>query len=150
VTRFFEFGSEPFHRLANQFTARIIEECASEGVSLIVTHGLMFDKPIAPSIIREWSEPYRRMSGSVRHVGLAASLEVRLERNVSENRRRHKRTDWATEQLLRDMESWGRWHSEGELPPDDPHIVIDNTELAAADAARRIVDELRLQPLAVD
>ena len=145
VTEFFDFGTPGFHRLARPFTLQIIEACADEGVGLIITHGLLFDSVSASGILREWSAPYRQAGGAVHHVELSAPLEVRLQRNTSENRRRHRKTTWATEQHLREMESWGRWHSLRELPTDDGHLIIDNSELPAEDAAQRIVQAFSLQ-----
>jgi hypothetical protein len=145
VTEFFDFGTPGFQRLARPFTLQIIEACADQGVGLIITHGLLFDSASAAEILREWSAPYRLAGGAVCHVELSAPLEVRLQRNKSENRRRHKKLNWATEQHLREMESWGRWHSLGELPSGDRHLIIDNSELPAEDAAQRIVQAFSLQ-----
>jgi hypothetical protein len=52
--------------------------------------------------------------------------------------------DWATPERLREMESWGRWHSDGEISDPERHLVIDNTEVTAGVAAERIRDTFRL------
>ena len=45
---------------------------------------------------------------------------------------------------LRELESWGRWNSEGDFPYPDRHIVIDNTDVPAADAAMTIRERFAL------
>jgi len=39
VTQFFSFGSPPFHSLARPMTQQLIEACADNDVSLIITQG---------------------------------------------------------------------------------------------------------------
>jgi hypothetical protein len=148
VTDFFEFGTPGFHRLARPFTLQIIEACADAALGINITHGLIFND-YAPHLIAEWSRPYRDAGGAVHHAELTAPLETRLHRNGTENRQQHKKLDWATDDRLREMESWGAWSSEGHLPADDPHITIDNTTLTPEEAARRIQQAFAL-PVAAD
>jgi len=96
VTEFFPFGSEAFHALARPITSQLIEACASNGVGLIITNGLVFDAPGSRKLVDAWSEPYRRAGGEIFYAELAAPLEVRLARNETQNRARHKKIDWAT------------------------------------------------------
>lgn len=141
VTEFFPFGSEPFHALARPITSQLIEACASNGLGLIITHGLVFDAPGSLRLIDAWSEPYRQAGCEIFYAELAAPLEVRLERNTTENRARHKKIGWATKERLRDMENWGRWHSiQGEIPDPARHLVIENGDLSA-DAAALMIKE---------
>jgi predicted acylesterase/phospholipase RssA len=84
----------------------------------------------------------------VHHAELTAPLETRLHRNGTENRQQHKKLDWATDDRLREMESWGAWHSDGHLPATDPHIIIDNTALTPDEAAHRIQQAFALSAAA--
>lgn len=138
VTQFFPFGSEPFHALARPMTLQLIETCAVNAVDLIITHGLLFSAPGSHRLIDEWSEPYRRAGGEIFYAELSAPLDVRLERNATENRARHKKVDWATTERLREMEGWGRWNSDGDIPDPERHIVIHNADITASDAAALI------------
>ena len=142
VTQFFPFGSPSFHRLARPFTLDIIAACADEGLGLIVTHGLVFGPPGSMDMLRAMERPYRERGQAIGYVELSAPLEVRLERNTTANRAAHKDVSWATEERLRDMESWGRWQSDGELV--GPHVRIDNTSLSPRVVAERIIDAFGL------
>jgi hypothetical protein len=144
VTEFFPFGSPPFHALARPITEQIIEACATNGVNLIITHGLLFSAPGSLRLIEEWSAPYQRAGGEIFYAELAAPLDVRLARNMTENRQRHKKVDWATPERLHEMEGWGRWHSDGDLPDPTRHVVIDNTDMRAEDAAMLIKERFGL------
>ncbi len=144
VTEFFPFGTPGFHRLARTFTHELLDTAAEAGLDLILTHALVFGSPNARSLIDELAAPFIDRGGEVFYVELAAPLEDRLERNESQNRRRHKKLDWATPDRLRELETWGRWNSEGDFPYPDRHIVIDNTYVPAADAAMTIRERFAL------
>src|SRR5438477_1972437 len=138
VTELFPFGTPMFHRLARSFTLQLLEAAAESGLGLILTHGLVFSSPSARVIIDDWSAPCLNAGGEVFYVELTAPLECRLVRNETENRRRHKKTDWATPQRLREMETWGRWNSDGDFPYPDRHLVIDNANVEPAEVALMI------------
>ena len=138
VTAFFPFGSAPFHALARPMTLQLIEACAANEVNLIITHGLVFSAPGSHRLLEEWSEPHRRRGGAIFYAELVAPLDVRLERNATENRARHKNIEWATPGRLREMEGWGRWTSDGDIPDPARHIVIENSATTAEDAAGMI------------
>lgn len=145
VTQFFPFGTEGFHGLARPITLQLIDACATNGVSLIITHGLLFGAPGSRALVEEWSEPYRRIGGRVLFAELSAPLDVRLARNATENRARHKNVDWATRERLQEMEAWGRWNSrEGDLPEGDGHIAIENADMPAIEAAAFIKERFAL------
>jgi hypothetical protein len=144
VTEFFEFGTPAYGKLTRSFFVQLIEAAADGGVDLIVTFGLFFGRSDAPSIIDELSAPFRERGGRVRYVELAAPLETRLARNETENRRAHKKLDWATPERLRVFDGWGRWNSEGDFPFPEAHLVIENTGVTAAEAARRIAERFGL------
>ena len=145
ATEFFEFGTPGFNGLARPITKLIFEACAEHRVDLITTHALLFSQPGSLQIAREWPAPFRAAGGSVAFVELSAPLDVRLARNLTENRRRHKKVDWSTEERLREMDGWGRWSSlPGELPAGDAHLAIDTTERSARETAEMIRDRLSL------
>jgi hypothetical protein len=144
VTEFFDFGTPPFHRLAAPFTKQIIEACADERVGLIITHGLLFSAPGAAAMIDDWSAPYRRRGLPVCYAELSAPLDVRLERNATPNRARHKKVDWATPERLREMEGWGSWHDDGTWPNPAHLLTIDNTDVQPQEAAQKIRHRFQL------
>jgi hypothetical protein len=149
VTELFPFGTPMFHRLSRSFTLQMLEAAAESRMGLILTHGLVFSRPSARMIIDDWSAPCLNAGGDVYYVELTAPLECRLIRNETENRQRHKKTDWATPERLREMETWGRWNSDGDFPYRDRHIVIDNSNLEPRDVAHTIRQRFDL-PVAAD
>jgi hypothetical protein len=137
VTAFVPFGSPPFHRLARSITHQLLETAAEERPGLVLTHGLLFNEH-AKALLDEFAAPFEQRGGDAVFVELIAPLDIRLERNETENRRRHKKLDWATREHLTDMEGWGDWNSRGDFPYPDRHLVIDNTVMKAAAVARLI------------
>jgi hypothetical protein len=144
VTQFFTFDTPPFHALAREFTRRIIEVCAQERVGLIITHGLLFDGPRAQALIDHWSAPYRNAGIPIWYAELQAPLDVRLARNETPNRRRHKNVDWSTPERLREMEGWGRWGFGDDWPHPARRLSLDTTDLPAATAAAMIQQRFAL------
>lgn len=59
-------------------------------------------------------------------------------------RARHKKVDWATPERLREVETWGRWNSDGTWPAPARHIRIDNADVTPGEAARTIQDRFGL------
>jgi hypothetical protein len=144
VTEFFPFGTPAFHRLARNFTNELLDAAAETGIDLILSHALVFSVPHARELIDEFSAPFVERGGDVFYAELVAPLEHRLQRNETENRRRHKKLDWATPHRLREIDAWGAWNSAGDFSYPDRHILIDNTDIAAADAARMIQQRFAL------
>ena len=146
LTPFFEFGSPPFERLAVSLREQFFEEAAGSGLGLISTWGWFFESSEETELVRRLIEPFERHGGTVSFAELAAPLEVRLERNRTENRRAHKRVDWATDEAVA---SFGRSHAintsaEVPFPWPERHLKIENSELAADVVARQIQEHFGL------
>ena len=80
----------------------------------------------------------------MRCVELQAPLDVRLERNRSEHRRRHKHQDWVTDAYLEEIHTAHRYDSGGALPFDLPHLRLETELLLAEAAAQQIVAHFQL------
>jgi hypothetical protein len=139
VTEFFEFDTEPFHRLAWPFMQQIVDTCADERVGLILTNGPYFMRDHHG----EWAAPYRAAGLPVFYVELTAPLEIRLARNETPNRRRHKNVAWATPDRLRELEA-GNVEVGRDWVDQAHHVLIDNTDLSPDAAARVITDRFGL------
>ena len=140
LTPFFEFGSESFERLAMGLREQSFEEAAVSGLGLISTWGWFFESSEETELVQRLIEPFERHGGRVSFVELAAPLEVRLERNRTENRRANKRVDWATDEVVA---SFGESHAintsaEVPFPWPERHLKIDNSKLSADAVAGQV------------
>ena len=83
----------------------------------------------------------------VYYVELIAPQEVRLQRNITENRLKHKASKRDVEasnaRLLRDDASWRCVSRPGEIPFPN-YLRLENAEIPAAEAARIIRDHFNL------
>jgi hypothetical protein len=144
ITDYFPFGSPPFNNLVDEIRGRIIEEAAIAGTNLIGTGAWPFDDPTVTPLVAGWREHVVARGGEAYFVELQAPLHVRLERNRHEHRRAHKKTDWATDEVIRGLSEAHRWHSDGDFPWPDQHLVIENASTTPEAAAMRIVERFGL------
>ena len=141
--RFFAYGTLPFHRLLSDFRRRIFEEvAASELPGLIFTYVWAFDHPSDAAAIEEYAAPFRARGGRVLFVELQATQEERLRRNESEFRLAEKpsmRDLVASRQRLLEIDSKYQLNSNGIFDERQDYLFIDNTNVAPADAAERVI-----------
>ena len=144
--QFFPLGqySKEMWRLKDLFTKEILETIAKSDLpGLIYTNMLNFDLPNSCEYIQNILDLYESHGAKTCVVELCADLNVRLERNKTENRLRHKpsKRDFATsESRLFDSEERKRLNTlEGELPFAN-YLKIDNTHLTPEDVAVKIKD----------
>ncbi len=147
---------EPVLEVFGEFNYRVIsalryvvfeEFAASEQYGLIFTFMWAFDRPqcwVEVARIREIFELY---GAEIYYVELTAPQEVRLQRNMSANRLKHKPSkrdvEASRERLLKNDEN-NRFVSEpGEIPFDN-YLKIDNSSISAAEAARSIQEYFNL------
>ena len=146
VAAYFPFGTPSFARLSQTWRRTFIEEAARAGMNLITTVAWRFDVPEDAETIASWLRPYTE-AGRVLCVELVAPLEARLERNHSENRRRHKTASWVTDDYLRGINVAHRYDSGGDFPFDVPHLRLETEHLPAEAAADRIIGHFGLPVL---
>jgi chloramphenicol 3-O-phosphotransferase len=147
VLDYFPYSIDPesaYERLVVAYRRLFFEEAARSGLHVITTTGWRFDLPSEEEAVRRYVRPFLDHGGQVYAVELRASLETRLRRNLTENRRRHKRTDWSTEEALRQDADLHRYDSGGTLPLDLPLLRIDTDHLTADATAQRIRDHYGL------
>jgi hypothetical protein len=77
-------------------------------------------------------------------VELLAPLDVRLERNRAEDRRRQKNAYWVTDAYLREIDAAHRYDSGGAFPFDLPHLRLETERLSAEVTAQRIAEHFGL------
>ena len=137
------FGS--FHGAAiDRLREVIFEEFASSGLyGMIFTYMWAFDMPSDWAYIEHVKGIFkeRRPDAEFYYVELVASRDVRMERNVSENRLKNKasKRDIAAsnQRVINDDARYRLESHEGEIPFEN-YIKIDNTHLSPEDAARQI------------
>ena len=147
ITQYFTYSAaqdSSYWRLVVSFRRQFFEEAARSGLSIITTSGWRFSLPSEESTLRSYARPFLDHGGRVLFVELTASLETRLQRNLTENRRRHKRTDWSTEDALRSDAARYNYDSGGSLPFDLPFLRLDTEHLTAEATAARIREHFDL------
>ena len=146
LTPYFPFGTAPFDRLSRTWRRTFFEEARLAGLDLVMTVAWRFDVPADAETIWSWLHPYIE-GGRVLCVELVAPLEVQLERNRTENRRRHKNASWVTDAYLQETHAAHRYDSGGTFPFDLPHLRLETEHLSAEAAAQRIAEHFDLPRL---
>lgn len=143
LSPYFPFGTPPFARLGQTWRRMFFEEARGAGLDLVTTVAWRFDVPADAETIWSWLQPYSE-GGRVLCVELVAPLDVRLQRNRTENRRRHKNATWVTDDYLHEIDAAHRYVSGGASPFDVPHLRLETERLSAETAAHRIVEHFGL------
>ena len=139
------FGDKNNNAIPRLRTVILEEFAATQHYGLIVTGMLSFhadyDAPLVP--IRKIFEPYNT---DFYYVELVTSKEVRLQRNTTENRLRHKASkrdiEASNKRLLNDDKNYCA-SSDGQITWEN-YIKIDNTDLSAEAVARIIKERFML------
>lgn len=128
----------------------IFEEFAASGAyGMIFTYMWAFDMPSDWEYLEHVREIFRRRDAGAEfyYAELVAPREIRLERNRSENRLRHKasKRDVAAsdQRLIRDDENHRLESYEGEIPFEN-YMKLDNSAMSPREAARRIKERFGL------
>ena len=120
---------------------------ASGNYGMIFTMMMDFDMPSEWEYLEHIKEIFAPYGTEFYYAELIAPQEIRLQRNATENRLKHKpskRDIASSNRRLLDDDSRHRCVSyEGEFP-FEPYLRIDNSDLAPQDAARMIKDAFGL------
>ena len=127
----------------------IYEEFAkSDNYGIILTFMWAFDMQEDWDYLAHVREVFEAHGAEFYYVELVASREVRLARNVTENRLTHKASkrdiEASNKRLLRDDEKHRLESYEGEIPYPN-YIKIDNTNLAPEEVARMIKERFAFE-----
>ena len=147
VIQYFPYSISPtssYERLVVSYRRRFFEEAARSGLQIVTTAGWRFDLPAEEDAVRSYMQPFLERGARVYFVELSASVEARLERNRSDNRRRHKKIEWATDDYVRQDAILHRYDSGGTLPFDLPFLRIETENLPAEATALRIAEHFGL------
>jgi hypothetical protein len=144
LTEFFEFGSPPFELLVERIRVMILDEIAQAGGQVAMTAGWRFDVPLDREIVDSYCGPFLERAGRAHFVELRTNLQTQLLRNGTEERRRSKKLDWATDQYVRQQMTSHRYFSQNDFPYPDEHLIIDNTHVSADEAAAMVIRRFSL------
>jgi hypothetical protein len=143
VLHIFPFGSPPFNRIVRRIRSEVFREAAASDLpGLIYTCMWDLASDEDRSYIDEVCDLFRSNGAAVHFVELFARLEERLQRNRTELRLKEKpskRDVRSSEERLRAREADRKMNSTGDFFYPESHVLIDNTDLSAADVAKRIV-----------
>ena len=137
----FPFGSHPFKRLVSRFRNHMFEEVAASDLpGLIFTFVWSFDEPGSRDFVERLGSTFEAQHFRTLFVELWAPLEIRLQRNRTEERlmaKPSKRDLEASEARVRAAERLHRLTSDGDFPFPEHHLFIDNTALSVAERPYR-------------
>jgi SpoVK/Ycf46/Vps4 family AAA+-type ATPase len=135
----FSFGSESQNKLVREIRVMVLAEAAKQDVDVIFTFVYAHDEDIP--LVDELCAPVERAGGRVLFVQLTCSQEE-IERRVVSAERAAMSKISSVDRLRRTSERWDMSKAERES------LVIDNTEMAAVDVARRIGEHYGLSVVA--
>jgi len=145
---FFAFGTPQFSRLVSIIRRQIFEEVAGSDLpGLIFTYVWALDNPRDKESVDALVRIFTDRGASVHYVELCATQEERLRRNDTPLRlaeKRPKRDVQRSRELLLEHDAKYRLNSNGDFFYPDRHIKIDNTDLAPAAVAERIIAAFEL------
>ncbi len=148
VLRFFPFGSDSFMRLVDSFRRNLMTEVAKSDLpGVIFTFAWSFSHDEDAMFMSEVCKIFEAVDASISFVELRADLDARLLRNKTERRlseKPSKRNVNESERLLLENEDKYQMNSNGSIPLDYRHIVIDNTQRSAEDVANEVVNLLSI------
>lgn len=132
----------------NRLRQVIFEEFAkTENYGMIFTFMWAFDQRSDWEYVEQIKSIFQPYGTEFYYVELVAPLEVRLERNATENRLQNKASkrdvETSNQRLLRDDSNYRLESRDGEIPFEN-YMKIDNSNLSPALAAQEIKEKFRL------
>ena len=144
---FFEWQSDGYHTLNWDLTRVVFNAVSKSSLpGMIFTFVLALNRAGDIERIQSLSSMFSEEGARVIHVELYADLGTRLERNVSDFRLKRKPTKRDLEtskRRLLTMEAFNL-NSSDEVLPFQNYLKIDNTDLDAVAAAKRVCDYFEL------
>jgi predicted kinase len=147
LTKFFEFGSEPFARLSKVFRRSVLEEAAKNKVNVAFSVAWDFSTKTDTEEMEHIKKMIESHNGQVYFVELEAPVAVRLARNKSENRLKHKdpHNVQAIEKNIVEWETKYQLNSKpGEFPFPERYLRIDLENISASQASIMIKQKFNL------
>lgn len=135
------------HIVVDKFRRAVFEEFAkTDNYGMIFTYIWAFDVPADREYIDSVVKIFEPYGTEFYCVELISPMDVRLERNATENRRAHKPSKRNTEHsaaLIRSEAKYRCISEPGEIPFKN-YLRLDNSNIPAAEAARIIKEKFDL------
>lgn len=123
------------------------EFAASDNYGLIFTYMWAFDQKSDWDYVEHVSNIFREHGADVYYVELVASQDIRLQRNITENRLKNKVSkrdiESSNQRLINDNKKYRCVSNDGEVTFDH-YIKIDNSNLPAEHVAKMIKERFDL------
>jgi hypothetical protein len=138
-----------FHGISIQRMRNVIFEefAASDNYGLIFTYVWAFDQRSDCDYVEHVTNIFEKNGADVYYVELIAPQEIRLQRNITENRLMHKASkrdiEASNQRLLNGDMKYRCVSNDGEIP-FDKYYKIDNSNLSAEHAAKMIKERFDL------
>ena len=145
VLNFFDFSTPQFNLLVGEFRRRIFEEVAKSDLKgMIFTFVWAIDLESEREYIEKFCDIFREQNADIYFVELEADLEERLRRNESDFRLEQKPSKRSIEtskaNLIHHEENY-QLNTDGDFFYTENFLKINNTNLSAEEAARKIVEK---------
>lgn len=136
------------NRAISKIREVIFEEfAASSNYGLIFTYVWAFDQQADWDYVEHVTDIFKKNGADIYYVELIAPQEIRLQRNVTENRLKNKASkrdiEFSNQRIINDDQNYRCISNEGEIPFDH-YIRIDNSNLSAESVAKMIKEHFDL------
>lgn len=123
------------------------EFAASDNYGLIFTYMWAFNHKSDWDYVEHVTDIFRKKGADVYYVELVSPQEIRLQRNITENRLKHKASkrdiEISNQRLINDDKNYRCVSNDGEIQFDN-YIKIDNSNLSAEFVAMMIKERFDL------
>src|SRR5215213_4193235 len=133
----FEFGSESFGKLINLIRFETVREAARVGQNLIYT--FCYARGLDDAHVKKITEVTEENGGEVCFVRLRADREELNKRVTEESRKKLGKA-----KTVEMMDFFHKTYDLVSPVPDRESLIIDNTNLSAADTAEQIIEHFNL------
>lgn len=148
VLPFFDMYSKSFNKLVNSFRMQLFEEVSKSNMEgIIFTFVWELDQKYDDDFIKSIVDIFEKENAGVYYVELEADVSVRLKRNKSANRLKHKiskRDINSSEKELLNTDRDFVLNSKKNILQGEEYIRINNTKLSAKETAKMIKEKFDL------
>ena len=145
----FDFDSESYKKLTQEFRTRIFQEAIRAKLEgIIFTYVIAYNKPSGMIQLNDWIDLFKKNNFDVMIVELQASLEARLKRNETPHRLNHKHSKrdivFSRNILLKNEHEWDMQPQDG-IFGETSYLKLNNESMSAQETAQIICEKFKLK-----